>query len=831
MSYIPRKSYRNKKVIFIIILLLVSLAVCHASTRAAIASAKLPMYEENADNNTERRDFTQPEFNETHWRGYTNPYNYQCFFEDEFDIYMGSPFGVLIYSKDNNSSRVINTANSGLNSNFVNSIAKDNQNNIWYTHTKPYLIDDPVCGGISVQHPNGTWTYYNYETNTIPSNIISSIAFDSEGYAWIGFFFNPSSTGGLVRLNPQTGEWIHYTKHNSVLPANNVMSIYLASDNSIWVTLCGDVDPVPYIGGGLVRIHDGVWTAYNTEIAYDPLEDRPDWYIKNIVEDTLGNMWFCLSGSVDTGLFKFDGVTFTKYEYDDELIPQTKEDDLERISMYWDVAIDSQDRIYINSIIHYVTKFDNGIWELVSDPNDLLWGNMIQNIFMDSEDRIWVAKYDGGIVHVENSQVVFAELNCNNPFKSMNHIWDMNARSDGTLYAATGWYVWGEIPTRTSLHEIGNGIWNNYGYADYQNYVVNDIAFDDQEVLYLATGDSSDEAAVIMDMFGGVSIFDGVSWINYTMMNSDYPFIYASSVDIDVNGNIWAGTDTEGLAVLRNGSWTAYTRENTAGLYSNTIADIAAFRDQPIVWIASAVGLYKVSISDPDNYVWEVYHPGNSILTSGIINKLLIDHTGKLWIGTDMGLAAWENGVWTSYNSQIGQLAITDLSQDEYGRLWIATFEEGLLLLDGSYTYQWKKQNSPIPTNYVSAIASDYHGTLWINPYGNGLYALTYTGTLDEGDISITPVSNLKLKNYPNPFNPVTTISFELDKAGETLVEVYNHRGQFVKTLSSGYLTAGAHRLQWDGKDQAGSNCATGIYLCKIKTRDQVKTHKMSLIK
>jgi hypothetical protein len=752
-------------------------------------------------------------------------------FEDDSNIYMGSPFGVTIYNKANSTSRVINTANSGLNSNFVNSIAKDTQGNIWYTHTQPFTIDDAVCGGISVQHQDGTWTYYNYETNTIPSNIISSIAFDAEGYAWIGFSFNSNSSGGLVRLNPQTGEWIHYTKHNSELPANTVMSIYLASDNSLWITTCGDVDPVPYIGGGLLRIQDGIWTAYSTEIAHDPTEERPDWYIKNIVEDSQGNMWFCLSGSVDTGLFKFDGTTFTKYEYDEGLIPQTREDDLERVSMYWDVAIDSQDRIFINAIIFHVVIYDDGEWELVSDPDNLISDHLIQNIYMGSDGTIWVAKYDGGLAQIVNDEVVYAEMNSNNPFKSMNHIWGMNARSDGTLYAATGWYAWGEIPTGISLHEIGDGIWNNYGYADYQNYVVNDIEFDDQGLLYLATGDSSDEAAVIMDMFGGVSIYDGNNWINYTMNNSDYPFLYAANVDIDSNGNIWAGTATDGLAVLRNGSWTAYTRENTTGLYTNTITDIAAFRDQPTVWIASVAGLYKVNVSDPLNYEWDVFHPGNSILTSGLVNTLHLDTTGKLWIGTDKGLASWENGVWVSYNGLIGQLAITDLSQDEYGRIWIATLEEGLLMLDGEDVYQWKKQNSPIPTNYVSKICSDLHGTLWINPYGNGLYALSYSATLDEGDISITPVSGLNMKNYPNPFNPVTTISFELDKAGDALVEIYNHRGQLVKTLSQGVLNAGTHRLIWDGRDQTGSNCATGIYLCKIKTRDQAKKIKMSLIK
>ena len=85
-------------------------------------------------------------------------------------------------------------------------------------------------------------------------------------------------------------------------------------------------------------------------------------------------------------------------------------------------------------------------------------------------------------------------------------------------------------------------------------------------------------------------------------------------------------------------------------------------------------------------------------------------------------------------------------------------------------------------------------------------------------------------QNYPNPFNPETSISFALPQEGHVLIEVYNVLGQKVATLVDEYQLSSYHRARWDGRDAAGKKATTGIYLCRMKAGDLLKTQKMTLL-
>ena len=92
--------------------------------------------------------------------------------------------------------------------------------------------------------------------------------------------------------------------------------------------------------------------------------------------------------------------------------------------------------------------------------------------------------------------------------------------------------------------------------------------------------------------------------------------------------------------------------------------------------------------------------------------------------------------------------------------------------------------------------------------------------------------ANLKLfPNYPNPFNPRTNISFELKRADNVSVTVYNIKGQRVVTLLKNHLEPGRHTVTWEGKNIAGRNVATGVYFYRIETGKEKQTRKMLLLK
>lgn len=85
--------------------------------------------------------------------------------------------------------------------------------------------------------------------------------------------------------------------------------------------------------------------------------------------------------------------------------------------------------------------------------------------------------------------------------------------------------------------------------------------------------------------------------------------------------------------------------------------------------------------------------------------------------------------------------------------------------------------------------------------------------------------------NYPNPFNPSTTIGFTLPHASEVRLAIYNVRGQLVQTLVSGLIGEGHHRAVWNGTDRHGDRVATGLYLFRMWAGDFVAVRKMIFTK
>ncbi len=86
-------------------------------------------------------------------------------------------------------------------------------------------------------------------------------------------------------------------------------------------------------------------------------------------------------------------------------------------------------------------------------------------------------------------------------------------------------------------------------------------------------------------------------------------------------------------------------------------------------------------------------------------------------------------------------------------------------------------------------------------------------------------------RNFPNPFNPKTTLRFALPTSGEVDLGVYDVRGRRVATLVSGHMDAGYHELDWLGTDAAGRPVSSGIYFSRIAYDGQVLTRKMVMLK
>jgi len=93
------------------------------------------------------------------------------------------------------------------------------------------------------------------------------------------------------------------------------------------------------------------------------------------------------------------------------------------------------------------------------------------------------------------------------------------------------------------------------------------------------------------------------------------------------------------------------------------------------------------------------------------------------------------------------------------------------------------------------------------------------------------PVSYRLAQNYPNPFNPSTQIEFSLPEAGRVKLDIFNILGRKVRQLINQRLSAGVHRVTFDGRSESNQPLASGIYLYRLTTDDYTESKKMILLK
>jgi len=98
------------------------------------------------------------------------------------------------------------------------------------------------------------------------------------------------------------------------------------------------------------------------------------------------------------------------------------------------------------------------------------------------------------------------------------------------------------------------------------------------------------------------------------------------------------------------------------------------------------------------------------------------------------------------------------------------------------------------------------------------------------GDDTV-PLAFRTYQNAPNPFNPLTTIKFDLPRAGHVDLRVYDVLGRLVRTLLDENRAAASHAVVWDGTDDGGHRLASGVYYYRLITDDGAATRKMTLVK
>lgn len=107
------------------------------------------------------------------------------------------------------------------------------------------------------------------------------------------------------------------------------------------------------------------------------------------------------------------------------------------------------------------------------------------------------------------------------------------------------------------------------------------------------------------------------------------------------------------------------------------------------------------------------------------------------------------------------------------------------------------------------------------------------TITMRDGNYEEAPETEFKFRshNFPNPFNPTTDIHFSLPASADTSLEIYNVKGQKVRTLISGKLEQGEHQITWDGTDSNRNSMSSGIYFYRLQSGNNAINKKIMLLK
>lgn len=215
---------------------------------------------------------------------------------------------------------------------------------------------------------------------------------------------------------------------------------------------------------------------------------------------------------------------------------------------------------------------------------------------------------------------------------------------------------------------------------------------------------------------------------------------------------------------------------------------------------------------DPENHTDDqlAYFSRSRRLPSDVVTAMAYDRDNVLWVGTNQGLAYFDEGIDFFFPTEIAAgigSNITAIVSDARNNLWVGT-SEGLALLDaaGSDPVAFTTANSDLVSNEIESLVYDESLKKLLIFTTGGLSILDYTPGNQNDEIGVYA--------YPNPFVIGTTateqLQFQIDQRGD--VRIFTVAADLVRetTVNTG----------WDGRNQAGEFVASGVYIWELKAED-----------
>ena len=463
----------------------------------------------------------------------------------------------------------------------------------------------------------------------------------------------------------------------------------------------------------------------------------------------------------------------------------------------------------------------------------------VASLFLTTQDTTYISQtvIDGN----QNGSVVTFE----NGEDSTTILTGFTITNGGSLIDGAGIFCENSSPTLKNLIITGNnvdliariqnriylgsggGIYFSYSYS-----MLSNLTITDNTAQYGAGIYSNDSELELSNVFivgnnlvgggfagsgsgGGIASYGSILIVS----NCNISYNVGTGSTFVLGGGIFSNSSSFSLSnvIISHNSVTS-TYNNGGGIYSD---------DGSFISID-----YSTILNNIADYGAGIYCYNNSglNLTNVTVSGNTADYGGGIYCSNSYPILVncilWDNTPQEIYIN-FGSVTATysDIQGDWAGE---GNIDSDPLFVDpqnGDFHLTWV--NFPVPDSTMSPCIDAGDPNLPLDPDSTiadmGAFYFDQTQTGIE-NLSINQITKSQLHhNYPNPFNPTTTISFELntENTEHTELTIYNLKGQKVKQLISDQLSAGEHSVVWDGRDENNQPVGSGIYFYKLKVNDK----------
>lgn len=693
--------------------------------------------------------------------------------------WIGTGFGLVKYNNLNGTKEFFDKSNSPLPDSRINSIAIAPDGSVWFG------TGNGLCS-----LSEGNWQIYNSSNSIMPYNYIDLVKFDAQGNLWYLCRDLSTSEGSIVK-----SQSIIYNNNTGTIPGSRITGFEVDAAGNLYL----GYHNLDNGQTGLCTYDGNVWNVESSQAL-----GIPDWYLQYFVHDGI-QLWFHTMSDMI-------------YSWDGESLSQMQVSPLSSTDYYiYSLGLDSSNRLLIglntaNEGTTYLAVYDGVNWDLLNPNTDEFNFDTATSAPVEALGKYWLGTGNGLAM---GFGVDWDRIDCSNSGMASNIVNAMFIDESDNIWIGSpqGYY---EIAILTKYD--GN-VWTHYAVPsvpEISNMIV-DLAKSADGLIWLNCSGAQWTNRLIS--------FDGESF-------EEHMYVRIDAMNSDAAGNLWivtSSSDIPGVIQLKrysNGAWETFDSSNS-GVGIHWVTDLI-IDASGIVWISTNYGLVKF-----DSGVFSIFDNTNSPLVSNSLQCLAIDNDGALWIGTQDGLAKYHNDTWQLWNSNMGlpYRTFVSLAVDAAGNVWGGTTTNGLILCNGNAWTEFNYQNSPMNSDNVKYLQVDSENNIWMASQFTAGITRFYPGSMSAETALLSQSSLPQISNFPNPFNPSTTIRFSLPESAMVSLKVFNVKGQLIKTLSTRNFTAGTHELLFDGRDETGKSVASGIYYIKLTAGQSSNTKKIMLMK